>query len=178
MGKPPPASSLGCGQSAPSSPACSLRASCVVDRKRSGQWSAGGSCRFGRPHPHGESRRADSVLDARGRRRHRSDDVVFQITISEASAPAERGSALALGGLGWSVSHLSTPLIMGSSPIVTDSSPGSTWWAASPSLGRWSSRSRDAGRSRRPDQFSRRRRRSSRSRMPRSMPRKASSCWA
>ena len=32
---------------------------------------------------------------------------------SEASAPAERGSALALGGLGWSVSHLSTPLIMG-----------------------------------------------------------------
>ena len=37
----------------------------------------------------------------------------FQITISEASAPEERGSALALGGLGWSVSHLSTPLIMG-----------------------------------------------------------------
>src|SRR6267142_6765869 len=25
----------------------------------------------------------------------------FQITISEASSPAERGSALALGGLGW-----------------------------------------------------------------------------
>ncbi len=37
----------------------------------------------------------------------------FQITISEVSAPAERGSALALGGLGWSVSHLSTPLLMG-----------------------------------------------------------------
>jgi len=37
----------------------------------------------------------------------------FQITISEASAPEERGSALALGGLGWSASHLSTPLIMG-----------------------------------------------------------------
>lgn len=37
----------------------------------------------------------------------------FQITISEASTPEERGSALALGGLGWSVSHLSTPLIMG-----------------------------------------------------------------
>jgi len=37
----------------------------------------------------------------------------FQITISEASKPEERGSALALGGLGWSVSHLSTPLIMG-----------------------------------------------------------------
>lgn len=37
----------------------------------------------------------------------------FQITISEASRPGERGSALALGGLGWSVSHLSTPLVMG-----------------------------------------------------------------
>ena len=37
----------------------------------------------------------------------------FQITISEVSAAAERGSALALGGLGWSVSHLSTPLLMG-----------------------------------------------------------------
>jgi predicted MFS family arabinose efflux permease len=37
----------------------------------------------------------------------------FQITISEASRPEERGSALALGGLGWSVSHLTTPLIMG-----------------------------------------------------------------
>src|SRR6185436_15187217 len=34
----------------------------------------------------------------------------FQITISEASRPEERGSALALGGLGWSVSHFSTPL--------------------------------------------------------------------
>lgn len=37
----------------------------------------------------------------------------FQITIAEASRPEERGSALALGGLGWSVSHLSTPLVMG-----------------------------------------------------------------
>lgn len=37
----------------------------------------------------------------------------FQITISEASRPEERGSALALGGLGWSISHLTTPLIMG-----------------------------------------------------------------
>jgi MFS family permease len=37
----------------------------------------------------------------------------FQITISEASRPEERGSALALGGLGWSASHLSTPLVMG-----------------------------------------------------------------
>jgi MFS family permease len=37
----------------------------------------------------------------------------FQITIAEASRPEERGSALALGGLGWSLSHFSTPLIMG-----------------------------------------------------------------
>jgi len=37
----------------------------------------------------------------------------FQITMSEASAAEERGSALALGGLGWSVSHLTTPLVMG-----------------------------------------------------------------
>lgn len=37
----------------------------------------------------------------------------FQITISEASRAEERGSALALGGLGWSVSHLTTPLLMG-----------------------------------------------------------------
>jgi MFS family permease len=37
----------------------------------------------------------------------------FQITISEASPAAQRGSALALGGLGWAVSHFSTPLIMG-----------------------------------------------------------------
>jgi MFS family permease len=37
----------------------------------------------------------------------------FQITIAEASRLEERGSALALGGLGWSVSHLTTPLVMG-----------------------------------------------------------------
>lgn len=37
----------------------------------------------------------------------------FQLTIAEASRPEERGAALALGGLGWSASHLSTPLIMG-----------------------------------------------------------------
>jgi predicted MFS family arabinose efflux permease len=41
----------------------------------------------------------------------------FQITISEASRAEERGSALALGGLGWSLSHFSTPLIMG---VVAD----------------------------------------------------------
>jgi MFS family permease len=37
----------------------------------------------------------------------------FQITISEASRPEERGSALALGGTGWNVSLLLTPLVMG-----------------------------------------------------------------
>jgi len=37
----------------------------------------------------------------------------FQITIAESSRQEERGAALALGGLGWSVSHFSTPLIMG-----------------------------------------------------------------
>jgi MFS family permease len=37
----------------------------------------------------------------------------FQITIAEASRVEQRGSALALGGLGWSVSHLTTPLVMG-----------------------------------------------------------------
>ena len=37
----------------------------------------------------------------------------FQITIAEASRADERGAALALGGMGWSVSHFSTPLLMG-----------------------------------------------------------------
>ena len=37
----------------------------------------------------------------------------FQITIAEASRPEVRGAALALGGMGWSVSHFTTPLIMG-----------------------------------------------------------------
>ena len=37
----------------------------------------------------------------------------FQITIAEQSALESRGSALALGGLGWGLSHLSTPLVMG-----------------------------------------------------------------
>lgn len=37
----------------------------------------------------------------------------FQITISEVSTPEQRGSALALGGLGWSLSHFSTPLVLG-----------------------------------------------------------------
>ncbi len=37
----------------------------------------------------------------------------FQILMSEISTPEERGSAMALGGLGWSLSHLTTPLVMG-----------------------------------------------------------------
>lgn len=37
----------------------------------------------------------------------------FQITIAEHTPRNLRGSALALGGLGWSLSHFSTPLAMG-----------------------------------------------------------------
>lgn len=37
----------------------------------------------------------------------------FQMLISEISSVENRGSALALGGLGWGLSHFSTPLIMG-----------------------------------------------------------------
>ena len=37
----------------------------------------------------------------------------FQMLISEVSSIDNRGSALALGGLGWGVSHFSTPLAMG-----------------------------------------------------------------
>ena len=37
----------------------------------------------------------------------------FQMLISEISSIENRGSALALGGLGWGLSHFSTPLIMG-----------------------------------------------------------------
>jgi MFS family permease len=37
----------------------------------------------------------------------------FQITMSEYAGIAERGSALALGGLGWGLSHLTTPIAMG-----------------------------------------------------------------
>jgi MFS family permease len=37
----------------------------------------------------------------------------FQITVSEGSSVAERGTALALGGFGWGVSHLSAPFVVG-----------------------------------------------------------------
>lgn len=36
-----------------------------------------------------------------------------QITLAEVTAPEMRGSALALGGLGWSLSHFTTPLVAG-----------------------------------------------------------------
>jgi len=39
--------------------------------------------------------------------------IYFQVTIAESVPAAMRGSAMALGGLGWGVSHLSTPLVMG-----------------------------------------------------------------
>jgi len=39
--------------------------------------------------------------------------VYFQLTVGEVVPPQMRGSAMALGGLGWSVSHFSTPLVMG-----------------------------------------------------------------
>ena len=37
----------------------------------------------------------------------------FQVLISEMTSVSERGSAMAMGGLGWGISHLSTPLLMG-----------------------------------------------------------------
>lgn len=39
--------------------------------------------------------------------------IYFQLTMADASGPGERGSMMALGGLGWSLSHFTTPLIMG-----------------------------------------------------------------
>ncbi|MEK6243732.1 MAG: MFS transporter [Pseudomonadota bacterium] len=39
--------------------------------------------------------------------------IYFQVTIGEVVTPEMRGSAMALGGLGWGFSHLTTPLVMG-----------------------------------------------------------------
>jgi len=39
--------------------------------------------------------------------------IYFQVTMAEIVEPRMRGSAMALGGVGWGTSHLSTPLIMG-----------------------------------------------------------------
>jgi cyanate permease len=39
--------------------------------------------------------------------------IYFQVLVSTFSSSETRGSAMALAGLGWSVSHISTPLLMG-----------------------------------------------------------------
>lgn len=39
--------------------------------------------------------------------------VYFQVTLGEVVPLEMRGSAMALGGLGWAISHFSTPLVMG-----------------------------------------------------------------
>lgn len=39
--------------------------------------------------------------------------VFFQVTMAELVEPRMLGSAMALGGVGWGVSHLTTPLVMG-----------------------------------------------------------------
>ena len=39
--------------------------------------------------------------------------VYYQILMSEISTSANRGTAMAVGGLGWGLSHLSAPLVMG-----------------------------------------------------------------
>jgi predicted MFS family arabinose efflux permease len=37
----------------------------------------------------------------------------FQLLASDISTPETRGSTLAIAGLGWGLSHLTTPMIMG-----------------------------------------------------------------
>jgi predicted MFS family arabinose efflux permease len=39
--------------------------------------------------------------------------LVFQMLVAETSSPAERGSALALSGVGWQLSHAVVPIVMG-----------------------------------------------------------------
>lgn len=39
--------------------------------------------------------------------------IYFQVTMADAVPAGMRGSAMALGGMGWGISHFSTPLIMG-----------------------------------------------------------------
>lgn len=39
--------------------------------------------------------------------------VYFQVTLAEVVQPRMRGSAMAMGGMGWGLSHLTTPLVMG-----------------------------------------------------------------
>lgn len=40
-------------------------------------------------------------------------NIYFQVTLAEVVEPRMRGSAMALAGMGWGLSHLSTPLAMG-----------------------------------------------------------------
>jgi MFS family permease len=39
--------------------------------------------------------------------------IYFQVLVSTLSSGETRGSAMALAGMGWSLSHISTPLVMG-----------------------------------------------------------------
>ena len=39
--------------------------------------------------------------------------IYFQVTMADAVPAGMRGSAMALGGMGWGISHFTTPLIMG-----------------------------------------------------------------
>jgi MFS family permease len=72
----------------------------------------------------------------------------FQLLISELSATETRGSALALGGLGWGLSHLTTPLIMGAlkdalgieAAFYTMGAIAIVWAAALPPVQAWAFR--------------------------------------
>jgi predicted MFS family arabinose efflux permease len=72
----------------------------------------------------------------------------FQLLISELSSADVRGSALALGGLGWGLSHLSTPLIMGAlkdtlgiaAAFYTMGAIAIAWAAALPAMQAWAFR--------------------------------------
>ena len=39
--------------------------------------------------------------------------IYFQVTMAEVVPSEMRGSAMALGGMGWGISHFTTPLVMG-----------------------------------------------------------------
>ena len=103
-----------CARSARSAPACWSRASCAPGRRPSGRSCCGiavaAAVGFVPTVNHVVPIGFWMLVVGAGTA---AMTLYFQITISEASKPEERGSALALGGLGWSVSHLTTPLIMG-----------------------------------------------------------------
>jgi predicted MFS family arabinose efflux permease len=72
----------------------------------------------------------------------------FQLLISDLSSSETRGSALALGGLGWGLSHLTTPLIMGAlkdtlgieAAFYTMGAIAIAWAAALPPMQAWAFR--------------------------------------